>query len=209
MQTIEFLLAQHARGHVAAMSGSAGPLLMDQLLAGLGEDELRARPAPYLNSIAWLLWHLARSEDVLVNALLADTVQILDTADWSSRLDLAERDMGTGMTSAQVDAVSVRVALPALLDYQIAVGQRTRAYITSLRQDDWAGMVEPQRLLAVGAFANPVDGALRVEGYWRGRTRADLLVSALAPHNFQHLGEALAIKSMLNAKVSVPVRSLG
>ena len=200
MRAIELLLAQHARGHVAAMSGGVGPQLMDQLLAGLGENELRARPAPALNSIAWVLWHLARSEDVLVNVLLADTTQVLDTADWSSRLALAERDMGTGMTRTQVDAVSARVALPALLDYQIAVGRRTHAYIATLREDDWEEVVEPQRLLTVGAFANPADGARRVETYWRGRTRGDLLISALAPHNFQHLGEALAIKSMLKAR---------
>jgi len=33
--------------------------------------------------------------------------------------------------------------------------------------------------------------------FWRGRTRAELLASSLAPHNHQHLGEALAIKSLL------------
>lgn len=173
---------------------------MDQLLTGMGKDELRSRPAPCLNSIVWLLWHLARSEDVLVNALLVDREQVLDAEEWQSRLALVERDMGTGMTSAQVDAVSARVTLPALLDYQIAVGRRTREYLRTLCEDDWAGGIEPQRLLVAGAFANPVDGARRLESFWRGRTKADLLLSGLATHNHQHLGEALAIKSLIKSR---------
>lgn len=197
MLTVKFLLAQHALGHAAAMSGSVGAMLTDQLLAGLDEDELRARPAPCLNSIAWLLWHVARSEDVLVNVLLTERPQVLDTDGWLSRLNLVQRDMGTGMTSAQVGVVSAQVAIPDLLDYQIAVGRRTRAVLETLRDDDWGGVVEPQRLLAAGAFADPTDGARRVESYWRGRTRSSLLLSGLTTHNHQHLGEALAIKSLL------------
>lgn len=197
MNPNDFLLAQHATGHVAAMSGAAGPLLADRVLAGLGEAQLRARPAPCLNSIAWLLWHLARSEDVLVNVLFTEGPQVLDAGGWQARLDLTERDMGTGMTSAQVDAISARVALPALHDYQIAVGRRTRAFLARLGPEDWVGEVEPQRLLDAGAFANPEDGAQRVATHWRGRTRAELLTWALAPHNHQHLGEALAIRSMV------------
>ncbi len=104
------------------MSGASGPLLTDRLLAGLAEAELRLRPASCLNSIAWLLWHLARSEDILVNVLLSNGPQVLDADNWLARLGLTERDMGTGMTSAQVDAISARVALPALHAYQIAVG---------------------------------------------------------------------------------------
>ncbi len=177
-------------GHVAAMSGAARPLLADRVLVGLDEAQLRARPASCLNSIAWLLWHLARSEDVLINVLLTGGPQILDIGGWPTRLNLTERDMGSGMTSAQVDIISAHVALPALHDYLVAVGRRTRAVLTGLRADDWRGTVEPDRLLAAGAFANPEDGVRRVATFWRGRTRDELLISALAPHNCQHLGEA-------------------
>ena len=30
----------------------------------LTDDQMRRRPHPHLNSIAWLLWHMARSEDM-------------------------------------------------------------------------------------------------------------------------------------------------
>ena len=189
------------------MSGSAGSMLMDQVLAGLTEDELRCRPAPCLNSIAWLLWHLARSEDVLGNVLLAERPQVLDTDDWHTHLNLTQRDMGTGMTGLQVDAVGACVAIPALRDYQLAVGRCTREYVSALQERDWFGAIDPQRLLAVGAFANPIDGTRRVESYWRGRTKAELLTTAHAPHNYQHLGEALAIKSLIRSVASSPGRA--
>jgi len=37
------------------------------LLSGLTEHQMRHSPHPPLNPIAWVLWHLARSEDVGVN----------------------------------------------------------------------------------------------------------------------------------------------
>lgn len=58
------LVAQHATGHLATMSGATEPLLADRALAGLGEAQLRARPAPCLNAIAWVLclcWPLSPS----------------------------------------------------------------------------------------------------------------------------------------------------
>jgi len=134
---------------------------------------------------------------VLVNVLLTGGPQVLDAGGWPARLGLTERDMGTGMTSAQVDAISARVALPALLDYMTAVGRHTRVMLAGLHAADWVGAVEPERLLAAGAFVDPAEGARRVATFWRGRTRAELLASSLAPHNHQHLGEALAIKSVL------------
>src|SRR3989442_10823903 len=36
--------------------------LFRSLLAGLSEDQVRRRPDPRVNTIAWLLWHAARIE---------------------------------------------------------------------------------------------------------------------------------------------------
>ncbi|HLB84299.1 MAG TPA: DinB family protein, partial [Steroidobacteraceae bacterium] len=76
--------------------------LVDDLTDTLTEAQLRGRPVPGVNPVAWLLWHAMRIEDVCVNRFLADRPQVLD-AGWLDRLAVARRDVGTGMTDAQVD----------------------------------------------------------------------------------------------------------
>lgn len=199
MDPLDLFLAQHAHSHAAALTGADEPYFSDQVIADLTEAQLRRRPAEGLNSIAWLLWHLARCDDVAVRVLLTGHGQVLDEGDWPARLNLTQRDMGTGMDAAGVAAISAAVNIPALLAYRLAVGRRTRAIAPGLRTIDWDTPCDPTRLLAVGAFPNPADGAHRVATYWQGKTHRYVLTSALATHNYQHLGEATCIKSLLRA----------
>ncbi len=57
--------------------------------------------------------------------------------------------------------------------------------------------LDPARLLAANAFPDPADGARRVATYWRDKTRRSLLTSAIATHNYQHLGEATCVRSLV------------
>ncbi len=56
---------------------------------------LRARAATETNSLVWLLWHMARSEDVHINVLLMKHPQVLDRAEWTRRLRVERRDTGS------------------------------------------------------------------------------------------------------------------
>ena len=42
------------------------------LLKGMTEQQIRQTPHSAVNPIAWLLWHMARCEDMAVNRLLFD-----------------------------------------------------------------------------------------------------------------------------------------
>jgi hypothetical protein len=77
-----------------------------------------------VNPLAWLLWHVARSEDSAVNLLIVDGSQVLDDT-WCARLNIGRRDAGTGMTMAEVVDLSSHVHLPSLMAYWTAVGART------------------------------------------------------------------------------------
>ena len=46
---------------------------------------MRTRAGKRLNSLVWLLWHMARVEDVVVNLVVADGRQVLDDG-WALRL---------------------------------------------------------------------------------------------------------------------------
>ncbi|HEY7869611.1 MAG TPA: DinB family protein, partial [Methylomirabilota bacterium] len=76
--------------------------VVDELAAGLTDDQIRGRPVPGVNPVAWLMWHAMRVEDVCVNRFVLDRPQVLASG-WVDRMHTGRRDVGTGMTDAQVD----------------------------------------------------------------------------------------------------------
>ena len=99
MDAVDFFLLRYETLHRT---------LLDDLLQGLTDSQVRGRPHPGVNTIAWLIWHSARIEDVGVNRFVVDGVQVIDGG-WRGRLGVDRRDVGTGMTDAEVDALSARL----------------------------------------------------------------------------------------------------
>jgi hypothetical protein len=115
MDAAEMFLIRHQRMHAH----------VERLTEGLHEEQIRERVHPMVNPLAWLLWHVARSEDSAVNLLIFDGPQVLDDA-WCARLKTGRRDAGTGMTMAEVVDLSSHVHLPSLMAYWTAVGNDDR-----------------------------------------------------------------------------------
>ncbi len=97
----------------------------------LTEQQLRTRPHG-LNSIAWLMWHIAWCEDVVANTILNRRPQVFDLDAWPGRLNISRRDIGTEMTGDEVTELCTAVHIPSLRAYRIAVGKHTREWIQSL-----------------------------------------------------------------------------
>src|SRR3972149_4152820 len=102
---------------------------------------MRARPHG-LNSLAWLVWHMARSEDVGINVVIAGRRQVFDEGDWAARLNVTRRDVGTGMSADEVAELSEQIRIPELRLYRAAVGRRTREVVAALPPAAWGGLVE-------------------------------------------------------------------
>jgi hypothetical protein len=167
------------------------------LLSGLSDAQLRFRPQGGLNSIAWLTWHMARGEDLAMNVILAGRPQVIDET-WLSRLNLSRRDIGTGMTDDEVSDFSQRVNLSAVRDYCIAVAQRTREVVASLRAECLTEVPDPDQLSQLLADA----GALGPNAGWvaesfRGRTKAMWLGHFGLTHSWRHRGEGLSVRGLL------------
>jgi hypothetical protein len=58
LDLVTFFLRQHAAVHASDVSGAS---LIERVFGGLSDEQLRLRPGPRLNSLVWLLWHLART----------------------------------------------------------------------------------------------------------------------------------------------------
>jgi hypothetical protein len=197
MDIVDFFLLHHARLHSGELIAVEGGSLVDQTLAELDDAALRARPATGLNSLAWLLWHMARSEDVYVNVLLLRRPQVLDRPEWAGRLRVERRDTGSGMAHEEVALVSMTIDIPALRAYRTAVGQATRAAIVDLAPEWWIQPITPavvDQLIASGAFLPAV---VPVVQRIAGRTHGGMLGSLGITHNALHLGEAQTVRSLL------------
>ena len=170
--------------------------LVEDLLAGLSEDQVRRRPDPRVNTIAWLLWHAARIEDVGVNGLVADRPQVLDDEEWLGRMKLVRRDVGTGMDDSEVDELSLTIDLNALRGYWDAVTRRTLAVVETLRGQDLEALVPMERVRRV-AFE---EGAVARKAAWLadfgGRSRVWLLSQTPLLHVYGHYFEARVVRGL-------------
>jgi len=192
MDLLTFFLKQHAAVHAREVGG--GPSLVERVFE-LDDDQMRMRPAPGLNSLVWLLWHMARTEDAAVNPVVAARDQVLDDA-WMRRMNVPWRIIGTGMTDEEVGAMTARADVAAVRAYRSAVGRRTREVVTTLRAEAWdevVGLDDIRRGGAAGAFRDWVEGASYP---WLGWTRAEQLASSALRHNAAHVGEAVTIRGL-------------
>src|SRR6266705_5420179 len=139
MDVRDLFLDQHAAMHSAAVGGNKMSAA-ERTFAGLTDEQMRVRPREDLNSLAWLMWHIARAEDILVNAVLAAQPQVFDDA-WKKRLGVTRPDFGIGMTSAEVTQLTGQIDPGALRAYRDAVGLRTRELVGGFKPQDWQGAV--------------------------------------------------------------------
>jgi hypothetical protein len=194
MGTAGVLLAQHALLHTADVTNGATSIA-DRTFAGLTDSQMRLRPNKGLNSLAWLLWHMARTEDVNVNLVVRDARQVWDDA-WARRLNVARTDIGTGMTEDEVSELSEALDLSAAQAYRSAVGRRTREVVASLDDrllDVIVGAADVARASAEGAIGARAEWLVP---FWRNHSRATRLATVCVTHNAIHLGEAQALRSV-------------
>jgi len=197
MDAVSFFLVQHASVHTSEVGGA--PSYFDRALGSLSEADMRARPATGLNSIVWLLWHMARTEDASVNLVVAHRQQVLDD-DWVRRLGVPWRHIGTGMTDDEVSDLTRRADVAAVRAYRDAVGRCTREVVRALAPGVWEEPVtvaDTTRAHAVGAFG-PRAGWVDGEGFppWQGQSRAARLSGAALRHNAMHMGEAVTVRGL-------------
>jgi DinB superfamily len=189
MDPRDLFLTQHGAVHTAAVGGNKASAA-ERVLNGLTEEQMRVRPREDLNSIAWLIWHIARAEDIILNPVLAGRAQVFDDA-WMKRLGVTRKDFGIGMKSPEVSELTRAINLDALREYRDAVGRRTREIVGAFQPQDWEGQVQQaamERAAAEGGVSPQLVQA------FTGRPRAAVLSGIALFHPAGHLGEATTIR---------------
>ncbi len=198
-EALPLFFQQHAQVHSAAMAKETGVSLQDEVLAGLTEDQIRFTPQG-MNSIGWLIWHMARTEDVAMNVLVAECPQVIEDSAWLGRLDLKRHDIGAGMNDAEVAELSTQLPIDALLAYRIAVGQRTREIVKNLTPAQADARVNADHIQQVFARGALVQAGTFVAEYWHGKRKAFLLSMPATRHCYFHLQHARDVRKKLGIR---------
>jgi Protein of unknown function (DUF664) len=114
---------------------------VEAVLDGLDETALTYRPTPDANTIAWLVWHLARVQDDHV-ADVAGTEQVWIAQGYVDRFGLPfeARAHGYGQTSEEV--AQVRAPADLLLEYYRATHQQSVEFISTVGEADLDKVVD-------------------------------------------------------------------
>jgi hypothetical protein len=169
--------------------------LTARLLGDLTEQKMRTRPHPNVNSIAWILWHVARTEDVAVNRLIGNRRQVIDQEEWLPRLNLTRRDIGAGMSLAEVDDLSSQIDLVSLRAYWDSVGRRTVEVVRATKPIDLFDIVDlaHARTVVVDEGAAPIAESV-IPAF--ARSKGAILIHLALTHTTRHFGEADIIRAL-------------
>ena len=196
-EAIHLFLHQHAVVHTAEISVGEAWSLQDEVLAGLTDEQIKTCLKPGQNSIAWLLWHITRIEDMTINFLVLGQPQIYWSEDWAARLGVSSSDVGASMDDMEVAALSQQVSVQTLKEYRAAVGRSTRAGVLCMQPELL------KEIVPASAVQQLVDeGSISAKGVWlaeyyKDRTRSFFLTRTATSHNFIHLNEAGRVRAML------------
>jgi uncharacterized damage-inducible protein DinB len=149
------------------------------VLDGLSQEDLEARLGPEANSIAWLVWHIARVQDDHVSEV-AGREQAWTTGGWEERfgLDLPPGDTGYGHGPKDVGKVA-GVSAADLLAYYEAVHANTLEYIGGLTAADLDRVVDTN---------------------WTPHVTLGVRLVSVIDDNQQHGGQAAYVRGLLESR---------
>ncbi|BBX34493.1 hypothetical protein MMAG44476_28489 [Mycolicibacterium mageritense DSM 44476 = CIP 104973] len=148
---------------------------VDDLTDGLTEEVSRYRPTPQANSIAWLIWHSARCQDLQL-CDIAGVEQVWTRDGWIDRFGLGLPPGDIGYGHSPEDVAKVHAPAELLAGYYRAVHKVTLEYIAT---------VTPQELSRV------------VDTNWDPPVTASARLVSIVDDCAQHLGQAAYLRGII------------
>ena len=100
-------------------------------LDGLTQEEAAWRPGAECNSIAFILWHIARLEDYFVNGVFQHEKEIYEAENWRDKLGTPAKEIGVRYTVEQLQDWPVP-KLEDLLGYAKSARNKTLSFLKSV-----------------------------------------------------------------------------
>lgn len=149
--------------------------IVEYVVDGLDDKQLLYRPSKDANSIAWLVWHLARVQDDHI-ASAADVEQLWKKK-WHKKFDLPYEIESIGYGQSSEEVSKMKANAKNLVAYYDDVYTMTIKYIKTLSEKDYAKIVDKN-------WEPPVTLAVRIMSVLNDVT--------------QHAGQAAYIRGILH-----------
>ena len=104
---------------------------LTRALDGLTQEEIAWTPGAECNSIAFLVWHLGRAEDIWINRVIQRKEEAYDAEGWQQKLATPAKESGYKYTLEQLRAWPVP-KLELLWGYANSVREKTLAFLQSV-----------------------------------------------------------------------------
>ena len=143
-QAKELFLDIHAKLHLSEMSNTEHNEV-DNLICDLTDNEFSIMPTAKDETIAWVIWHIARIEDLSMSVLVAGEDQLFNY-EWKQKMNAPITDTGNSLTDDEITNLSKSLVIRELLHYRNEVGKRTRQIVQNLKSDDMKRKVSPHKL---------------------------------------------------------------
>ena len=149
-------------------------------LDGIDEAHLVGRIGPTSNTVAWLIWHLARVQDDHI-AELAGRQQVWTDEGWEARFGLPFETSAVGYGQSSDEVAAVRATADQLRGYFEDVHEASRSYLSSITDDALGAVIDR-------SFDPPVTAEVRI-------------VSVISDC-LQHAGQAAFLRGLLDGSWS-------
>ncbi len=100
-------------------------------LDGLTQEEVAWSPRIECNSIAFILWHIARLEDFFVNGVFQHESEVYEAEHWRDKLGTSAKETGFRYTIERLQYWPVP-KLEDLLEYAKSVRDKTLSFLKSV-----------------------------------------------------------------------------
>jgi uncharacterized damage-inducible protein DinB len=114
---------------------------LKQKLEGLTEAEVQWQATLDTNTIAWLVWHMAKVEDSWINVWIAGGEEVWVTGKWAERTGIAGTSGGFGQVMDEVRSMP-NVPISELVAYYEAVRKAAFETIDGMTDADMANEID-------------------------------------------------------------------
>lgn len=121
---------QYMKQSLAFLHGS-----FRQAADGLTPEQAHFVPEGESHSIAWVMWHGARVEDLIVQQIIRGQPSEWEAGGWAAKTGLPEKSFGTGQSTEEARQIRIN-DIGVFAEYAARVAAHTQGLLSELSDDD-------------------------------------------------------------------------
>jgi hypothetical protein len=169
--------------------------LRSQVLGRVPRERWNDRPDPGSGSVAWVLWHATRHQDVAVNAVVRGVDDVLSGGRWVDDLGVAGFAPGTGLSEGDDIDAAAALSLDAIDAYAGAVWAQTAAWLDDVTADELDRV--PDSTAALHRLGIDAQEYAWLQRMWEAKPVSFHVAWEAIGHGLNHLGELTQIRNRL------------